>query len=832
MFVSIAALVAVRWAQGAPQPPATPPPTAVETFNWSGKKFSLRIPSFPETVSTEAPRIAFDGKSLALGSNGLPLYRFEGNGGYPMLDAAYQAAKAKWTATTPVSHIKVFLVTKTEILWPDQDGLFHQRTSSIGPRDQDRILSQIAWFHVAANAAFGGSKKVVVDVEIDSDLHPATTEKEKPFGPAWASRLVELRTNYGGFDAEDRLFRGPYDEVFVLHSGLTSPNEETFVARGKRGYIAPVYTHPMWLAESGITGSLLMTWARDTAGGTGGWINQGSINVAYSRAAGLLQSKTAPSQPNPSSKQTLLPIEAAEWAAANLSQVKPTFDEDGLPALAVDLTPAERAKFPAVQVPPPASVATWTWTVGPGPEPDAISITELGNTRSGRMLASTASEGRKPFLEFKVRSTSRDPIAVRVDGLSKPIEVVVGVNYPLPPFEDSRGLEVIPVSFTPNGQWQTIRVDLSSYWPEGNTSAFATIAAPTYAKLHDKVEFAAINYDFGAIKFLDKATGDLTPNKPYELEEEVLAKETLTADTGKLIKLLNERSPVVVLNALIRLQQKPDPSAMSMLDKLANSVNHRISELAMRNLLRLGSNEAQILVREMVTHGAYPHVRANAAAALAPLGDENFAGLVSTLWASPSWHARLTAVEVLGTLPGTQTPLMLATFLNQREPEVRLRVIQLMNLENDTLVRRMLWTAINDPCDAIRLTAALKLFDVKDPAIRADAYKAATDDSFEVRSTVMAKLVTLGDEAARPIYRQVVTDTLASMRALALDGFAALSSPTMVEEIQNVLDDGDEQVQLALVRLALKKRTTLPAEVVSKLKASTHKSVREAAAAL
>jgi HEAT repeat protein len=245
-----------------------------------------------------------------------------------------------------------------------------------------------------------------------------------------------------------------------------------------------------------------------------------------------------------------------------------------------------------------------------------------------------------------------------------------------------------------------------------------------------------------------------------------------------------------------------------------------------------GTESAMLAIRKVLDNSPFDHNRVVAAEILSTQKDPRVAGAISRLWAAPSWQARERATELIGALPGENPEIILLEFLNQNEPEVRLAATNLADPKFELACRRLLWGSVNDPSDAVRAASYLQLFKSTIPKFRDEARKGVSDDSAEVRLEVLKAFSAKPAEADRATLQQAVTDRSPNVRAAALRGFCKLTGPVTVDEIGNVIKDDHAEVQLALIALAVEKKIQLPAEAVSRLKASSDANVSAAAQAL
>ena len=99
---------------------------------------------------------------------------------------------------------------------------------------------------------------------------------------------------------------------------------------------------------------------------------------------------------------------------------------------------------------------------------------------------------------------------------------------------------------------------------------------------------------------------------------------------------------------------------------------------------------------------------------------------------------------------------------------------------------------------------AISSSSVANPGHSPEGYKGVRDDSRFARKVVVEYLIAHPSEENRNALRIAIADRSPQVRALALEGFAALEKGATADEIANVIDDPDPTVQLALIDFAKK----------------------------
>lgn len=868
------------------------PPPIVETFKWLGKSVEVRLPLGVGEEPSGGPKIEFKGWRYGLGADGLPASRCFDAGGWRAVGSLYATAKARWTGDTPTYHVAVFLVTRTDIVERTAAGL-RRRRNTIRGRELDSDLQQIGMFIVAANAAARGEYKVVADLSLDEDpvLVNADAKNPRPLNSAWARGLVMSRTNDGGYEPDDKAFRGPYQSVFVLHSGLQGFDGERFATRTNSGAVLSCVGPTGVAAPDGLARLMLQHETRNLADLVTGMVDPGpigsirSLNANVDAAAGwsgfvsarlqgksfdetadgsclreagnsdaisiALQDRSARKfEPNGSIWRsesdpdvvgvpaTMLELFRSKWASAKQLELQSI---DGVPVVALQLggegvnprvfgsTVSGDGGPPA---PEPAEITSLNYSVKRVADPGApafATISETGSVRSGfaaiKGMFSGSTTGR--FLEFKVRSKSRDPIAVSLLGVPKG-------PYALGPGQDrSIGQDqadpAVGLQCPNDGTWQTVRIDLG----EQITCSGTVLVRPTETSLWwERVEFEPIQYDLADFKLSDQAGDAPTPLGSVQSDEDRRLLQAQTANPAALERMLADRSDLVVMNVLARLSELKVPATCEpALVKFANSIDPKISEYAIRCLVRLGSETSKPFARGLIEKGLFPHVRSAAASIAAESKDPLLVGPISTLFASRSWHARISALDALSKLSSPELPVVVTTFLNIEEPEVRVRATSLADVRNETVCRRLFWTSVNDVSDEVRSLAYLRLIDSREIKYRAEGYKGMRDDSPGVRARVIRGVRTKGGslDEVRSLLRLAVTDPVADVREAALEAFAGLQGSVELSDLGNASNDKSSRVRLAFIDVVVAKKVQLPAALVSELQTSPNARIRESA---
>src|SRR5579871_3539790 len=116
--------------------------------------------------------------------------------------------------------VKVLLLSSVDFFSPDKDGnLLERRTGIYGP-SRDRIAQGLALAAAKLQARAAGRLAVSYDATEDSTLYEETVAEGAGLGSEALRAYVAPRINGGSFEANDKLYHGPYHLCLVIHAGL------------------------------------------------------------------------------------------------------------------------------------------------------------------------------------------------------------------------------------------------------------------------------------------------------------------------------------------------------------------------------------------------------------------------------------------------------------------------------------------------------------------------------------------------------------------------------------------------------------------------------------
>lgn len=765
-----------------------PGQAAEPSIKLAGQEVPLRFPS----ISSERPSDDFlnwHGWTFAPDSNRMPGVDFPAAGDWkPVVDAL----KAPAGARAVDCRVKFVIFRTIDILDHRPDGTFTQRRSTLeGPQFND-TLQAIARFSALVNEESGGQIKLVPQVDVEEqpqflDGSPG----HSPFG-TFADEYLTPRLNGGGYEADDRVYRGPYTSVFCLHPALTTAAED----QGVMG--SPVHFLPLFGGALAAPGALEMdlyrkwfedlrlvkTWSGDLVHG-----EPGVDNLPEGGAYGNFKAQ------NVSAKIPMLC--ARVYKSSNV-----------------------------------------TATFVPDPEKGSVlEYVEKGLVRTGGLSSALGEVDPKatPLLSFWVKSKCRESLAVRaIDATNHSAVVSIGTDA-LPPVEgpDSK---VIQAAFVPNGEWQRIVVNVGSQLEDRNVHL---VIGPSENGLRsERTIVAPVDFEFDRFEFLKP--GD-APETLYQAPAPDFASDSPRARLAALaefakaprddqkpqvIKLLSDLNDDVRLNATMIVGGWKDPNAEDALTGNATNLDSAIDEAALEGLAKIGTDSAWATIRHALLSGTTNLSKITAARLIASKGDPQQAGPLSVLFAQRSWCVRKAGAEAIGSLPGQEAPRLLMDFLGlENDPAVKLAATKAVDPSIEELCKQLMYSSVNDPSDAVRAWSNVKLILSPLANYRKEGFRGVRDDGRATRMIVLQQLAAHPSDENRTALQLAVADTDAQVRALALRAFSSLPGQVSIEEVSNTLQDRSPLVQQALIDLAITKKLSLPKELVKQLQASSDPEV-------
>lgn len=197
-----------------------------------------------------------------------------GDGGWRELARRLEDPPNPFSGTPTRWRMKAFVATRGEQAYQQGPLLRSVRTSLEGPQVA-QALDALARAAAAIEILSGGALKVQVDVEVDTDLwardllarepHPAVRALLDLYGPTPSTDLPYAeyllpRVNGGAYEPEDRVFRGPYESVILIHPFLSDPPKH-FWLPGSPASAVPFYRSGRSQGEFELTLAIVAAWS-------------------------------------------------------------------------------------------------------------------------------------------------------------------------------------------------------------------------------------------------------------------------------------------------------------------------------------------------------------------------------------------------------------------------------------------------------------------------------------------------------------------------------------------------------------------------------------------
>jgi HEAT repeat protein len=770
-LVSALAAFSLLAQQGAPSQPSG---LVVE-----GKQVSLTFPAVTPAAPS-ADVLGWRGWAYLNGAPGKVSPGYLAGYDWSKIQAAYEASKGAASPALWRTRFVIFERTETDFRDPSGVLRFDRRWTPdkyLGLA-QESIARLAAW----VTAETGGKARLVPEITVEHEF-----ERADDFGPAFAQRYFGPRINGGGYEAEDKVFRGPYHSAIYILPGVgTGPTAPTWVNG------TPIVGVPTWqLGTPYVPGELDVRLHDALVSQMGQRLAQRGLRLGAGAEAS-----------------------AEGWAeATNLTEVPTATLLQRIPA------PGEVSLGLGSVVPTP--VSTWKHEfhvlslVADNEKGQVLHVVENGAGRNSGVMLPERTDGQPlakvadtPTLSLSVKSTAEDAIGITIFGNDHRKAYVTLGREPNFRQEPAPATEV-SIPFKNDGTWQRIAIDLRPLAAAAGFDSVVGMAiepAPL-SVLRDRRIAAPIEADFDDIRFTsDAPTAPLGAPQPdaksTDPEERALFAAKATAGSPELVALLTDKSDLVRLNAADAYTRIKDDQAQTALVSAAMSIDPTLGATALRALVFQGGDAATATVRRLVGSGMTPYTRETAARLLAATKDPRYGNDFKILMTDHSRLARIAAVESLAAIPSKENSILQMAFLAQEDPEITLAVTNSADVTDEYQMRKLLWSAVNEPSDLVRAASDIKLISSPNPSFRAEGYKGVRDDSRVTRIAVLDYLAAHPDEAHRGALRLAVTDRSPEVRAAALRGFAALEKGAAADEIANVLEDRHPLVQLALIDLA------------------------------
>jgi HEAT repeat protein len=721
--------------------------------------------------------------------------------------ASYQTAPVVW-------RLKIVLIASIDDLVSHENGtLVDNRNTIMGARYQE-ALDSIPQFIALVSAVTDGKVRVLPDVLIDPE--PSRDRGSRPkmgFDETYLTRYLESRINGGRYDADDKVYRGPYNSVLFLDPC---------------GHYAPRLEQPGTRSLPSVFSINETPSSEVCFDAGGGGSSAGSLAVSLFDAWSATVSSRATAKALPPLSGSL---KSVDWTAlADLEE----------PKTDVLLTRiAARGDSKPGLVDLPGGIQRPTYKTGnislaiikDAAKGDVLQYTESKTSRSGGVVLphgpNPIDVTQTPSLSFSYKTNSDRPISF---AFRRPNGKVNWVSLGRDAESDDKRIPVASsLPLQSDGTWHEVSIDLKALGSDAIDQIWLG-ASPSEQVL--TAEFASpVTYQFSSFHLgSDAATSALpTPTadaKSADSESRCLdavEAQTKGLPSPALAGLLVDPDDRVVLNALAAYGAVVDPFAEPKLIELASSPSPRTSELALRALSHQNTTASLAAIAQRLQFG-FEYSKEIAARLIAAKHDPASAPDLSVLLAGRLWHTRLAAAEALGELPGKPAEMFRLEMVDQEDPIIKLAVVENTDVKDETDMRKMLWTAVNEPSDRVRASSYERLAMSPVPNMQAEGLKGVRDDSWWTRVLLLRFLKDHPLPTARGAVKLGLTDRSASVRSAAIEALAAFDKVTL-DELKPCLDDANPQVDLALIQLAKLQKLQLPDSTLEILKKSPDPAV-------
>lgn len=652
--------------------------------------------------------------------------------------------------------VKIAMFNTSDVV--DREGnVVRSYRSFMADPQENAILQAIARLPGAVAASTGGRVRLVVDATLEPEpARDNLTGGALPFGPVWREDYFGPRINGGRYEAEDRVFRGPYPSAILVVPTQADPGVSN--VNGTPVAVATVHQ------DGTLDASLYEAWlataqARSTMLGYGGrigsnvpWAALASGDPPSTEDVRRLASATPIRLEPPAAPYTFLPSQVGTG-----SKVEIVADADRGPVLRFSETGPQRAARLALPLPKDAPA-------------DANTLT------------------------FMVRTESKEPVAVWLFTKDGPTAFSLGRDRRVPGVPVANELDV-----PSDGTWHKVGVDLKGV---GLANLTGVWIGPSPAALRaTDTALALPSWDFDDFTLEKDAatpTLPLSPPNAASTDPEARLAALASADVAALATALSDTNADVRITAATLLNEKPDPSAATALLAAANTIDANVARLAVRAYGKLDQPDEREQLLRLLQFGVTGSAKSEAAFALADSKDPKMAGEIMILLANRSGEVRRAAADALGRLPGREPGIIRTAFLRQEDPGIKLSVTMASDGSEDTQASKLRWSAVNEPSDLVRLWSAIRLIPSTIPEARKDGYGVVRDESVFVRTKLVEWMGANPNETHRPALRLALTDKSPLVRAASVAALKKQVQGPTTEELKPVANDPDPRVQAAL----------------------------------
>jgi HEAT repeat protein len=737
-------------------------------FLFEGKPVPMRLVSRP-APQPGADLLGWDGWQYLSGAPKEAFAPYQVAANWQNISELWNSQKAAagvpWRA-------KIFILLRTELAGRDPGGVLRVDRNTLYDKQFAETMEAIGRVKAWIKADTNGKVDFLPDVEVEDDFIRATD-----LGASFAQWYVGPRINGGLYEAEDKVYRGPFNSAFYIAPGFTSEDPVSTIVNGTP--VSGIFTDVLGVAP-----------------------DSGRLELALYKA---FRSQVA-------ERLRMQGFRGTGEAPADLWAAAASTDEPSTDVFVARLNEGRGASLPA----PKAEAPTALWWTAPGTDVSLADDPERGKVlrvkeqvyyRMGGVglpnsggIAIDAS----PTLSLYAKTTDSDPISIRFQGKSSAFWVSLGRDPR--PLKPSKAV-VASVPFEDDGQWHKVSVDLRPYAKEaGVTEIIGMAIEPSpNALLADVAEYGSSEYLFDDIKLSTEEPGPvLQAPKPdfgsKDPEERALAAAQAQSSSDLMLAALADPSPLVRLNATALYTIVKDPRAEPLLIKNIGDLLAPVQEQAVLAVANQGSEAAITALRNTIKFTIGDLAKATASRALANTGDVKYTGDLLLLLMQSNWQTAIATVESVAKL-NPELPQARHVFLRSLVPAVRFRTVELLDMASAGDRSAAQWHAVNDPSDMVRAAAYVKLVNSGDKALIEEGYKGVRDDSRFTRVLVLNALAANPKPEHRGAIDVALTDRSATVRVAAINALKALPGEPTKDELDLIGADQHPDVRAAAAAL-------------------------------
>ncbi len=807
----------------------TPGTVTLGTYPFDGRDVPAIVSAAPGPIPAGPLVVDRDGEKFLLGGTGQYVRRFRFEGGWSEVRGGYAAAKAAMTPATPEWRVKIFVLPRTDILDLAANGVARVRRATMESGEIGHVAESAARFAAMVEASAMGKLRVRLDFEVDGDTAYQTARKgEPPFGSTFLAEYLSPRVNGGLYEAEDKVYRGPYDSIFVIHSGLCIGGA-TASAHGMPATGLSAYSDGLPQGPWALSIALYNGWVHHLAitARKAGWrvpddlihpiaATPGEVAQGYS---GLLDWESLPLEPHRddppadtlSAHAAAAPLARRAWPTPGPGSIGATLivpsrgDQDVAAALEPN---GDTAKLV------PVRRGMTVKDAQDGERGDVLELRVGGLVRTGDVLLlgqrngpALADASVHPYLSFFIKSVNPEPMVLRLVQTNGQPDRLVRIfgSWPMPAELET---ETHEAALAPSGPgWSSIVLDMRKL--ELNTVAAVLLESGEHVGFWPSYQAQPPVLLLDDLRIAKTAPGpESLPVQTAESLAMMEAREAsaagANADAGliqRLVAGLKSPDDLVKLNAARAFSRLVSPLAEPALQELVRSLDTRICEAAVDALAHQGTDVAWAALKRAVEIGPFDFTRCFAARALRAKPDIKNVGTLSLMLTARSWRGRRWAAESIGVMANEPQQMVLMAFLHEVDPAVRVAATRAANPKNEEVCKRFLWSAVNDPSDELRAVSCFKLVQSGIAKYVNEGLKGVRDESVGMRRRFLQLIQGAPSEVFRPALRLAVIDAAPSVRAEALRAFAKLPGAVAKAELGNAPTDPDPRIKTAMSEL-------------------------------